>query len=411
MFHSTHTRCGYAPFPPGDLRLGLAPDDAPPEHAVHPRATAHLEVCITVLSAQNPRVDDPYVRVELFDVDGDVQSTTTVTCESNQLNPYWGSISTFPISRIDTALVRFALYDDDPAVAAAGGGGNTRGFVGQHTTPLASISSGFRYIPMETFNGSRLDKCTLFVKVEFKPLSKGGLMSRIGLSKTPAQRLRTLVTQLIADSSTRRANGCPPTFIECVHALSVSMTTMDTLARSCHVADDHRPHPGDALSALAVATSVHRMVDACVGAAVVLATQLYTPQEHSDLLPSEHAHVTPHTSAAVLFVAMAGSSAGETPAGALVARCNAFQHGRIQVLSDIEALRRPIRTWMHAAGAKRDPKMMKTLRTLSQAAAAGYAEIAALDYVVQDAYVTARKRHHFQALAQGPRTAKTVTTI
>lgn len=302
------------------------------EHAALLTSDAHLEVCITVLSAQNPKVDDPFVRVEVFDFGRTAQSATTVTCECNNLNPYWGSITTFPVSRIDTALVRFALYDDDPTFAAPNSGGGNRGVVGQYTASLASISSGLRYIPMESFNGSRLEKCTLFVKVEFKPIAKGGLLSRVGLAKPPAQRLQSLLKHLIVDSSTRRANSCPPMFMECVHALSVSMAKLIEVARACHP-PEASAHHGDALAPLAVATMVHRMVDQSVGVAGMLTTQPYTPQKHPDLLPSAHAHVTPHTAAAVLF-ALPTVATPEAASGCnMVGLCNAFQHSRVQVCS------------------------------------------------------------------------------
>ncbi|XP_038074700.1 1-phosphatidylinositol 4,5-bisphosphate phosphodiesterase eta-2-like isoform X2 [Patiria miniata] len=103
------------------------------------------------LLGERGEIIDPYVEAEVIGLPVDCAKSQTKTIQDNGFNPFWDCTMTFTIHLLETALIRFAVWDEDPI---------GRDFIGQATFPVASLMPGYRHVHLEG-----LDQATLFVHV------------------------------------------------------------------------------------------------------------------------------------------------------------------------------------------------------------------------------------------------------
>ncbi|XP_033641885.1 uncharacterized protein LOC117302180 [Asterias rubens] len=103
------------------------------------------------LLGERGEIIDPYVEVEVIGLPVDCAKAQTKTIQDNGFNPFWDCTMTFTLHLADTALIRFAVWDEDPI---------GRDFIGQATFAVSSLMPGYRHVHLEG-----LDQATLFVHV------------------------------------------------------------------------------------------------------------------------------------------------------------------------------------------------------------------------------------------------------
>ncbi|XP_022109274.1 uncharacterized protein LOC110989296 isoform X2 [Acanthaster planci] len=103
------------------------------------------------LLGERGEIIDPYVEVEVVGLAVDCAKSQTKTIQDNGFNPFWDCTMTFTIHLPEMALIRFAVWDEDPI---------GRDFIGQTTLPIVSLMPGYRHIHLEG-----LDQATIFVHV------------------------------------------------------------------------------------------------------------------------------------------------------------------------------------------------------------------------------------------------------
>ncbi|XP_071944807.1 uncharacterized protein [Antedon mediterranea] len=103
------------------------------------------------LLGERGEIIDPFVEVEVIGLPCDTAKMITKTIQDNGFSPIWNSTMQFGIQAIDLALIRFAVWDEDPI---------GRDFIGQATLPMSSLTQGYRHIHLDG-----LDQATIFVNI------------------------------------------------------------------------------------------------------------------------------------------------------------------------------------------------------------------------------------------------------
>ncbi|XP_033100292.1 uncharacterized protein LOC117103782 [Anneissia japonica] len=103
------------------------------------------------LLGERGEIIDPFVEVEVIGLPVDTAKMATKTIQDNGFSPIWNSTMQFGIQAMDLALIRFAVWDEDPI---------GRDFIGQATLPLSSLTSGYRHIHLDG-----LEQATIFVHI------------------------------------------------------------------------------------------------------------------------------------------------------------------------------------------------------------------------------------------------------
>ncbi|PIK54051.1 hypothetical protein BSL78_09032, partial [Apostichopus japonicus] len=94
---------------------------------------------------------DPYVEVEVIGLPIDCIKAVTKTVQDNGFNPNWNQTVFCTLHMPEIALIRFAVWDEDPI---------GRDYIGQATFSVRSLLPGYRHIHLEG-----LDHATLYIHV------------------------------------------------------------------------------------------------------------------------------------------------------------------------------------------------------------------------------------------------------
>ena len=123
-------------------------------------------ISASLLSAGESRmgyrdVPDPYVVVEIHGIDSDTYKDRTKTVWNNPFNPHWGEGFQPTIQNPELAMLRLAVYDEDPGFDD---------FMGQFSLPLPSLQVGIRRVPLLDKEGRQMSGASLLVYSEFSDL-------------------------------------------------------------------------------------------------------------------------------------------------------------------------------------------------------------------------------------------------
>lgn len=107
-----------------------------------------------------------FVEVEVVGADYDnCNRYTTRVAADNGLSPLWLETCRFTVHCPPTALLRFAVFDEDSF--------GERLFVGQATAPLVCVRSGWRSVPLYNGHDEPLELAALLVHVRAEPAAVG----------------------------------------------------------------------------------------------------------------------------------------------------------------------------------------------------------------------------------------------
>ncbi len=158
-----NNNCGYVLKPAALREAGAA------FHPVDGPFPTPQTLTLTIISGQQlPKpggnrkgeVIDPYVTVQVCGVPADQKTETSQVVEDNGFNPYWGQTFSFPLQSPDHALLDLTVWDKDV--------GKVDDYVASAVLPVSCLRSGFRYVPLSSFSGTRggdFEFCSLFVYV------------------------------------------------------------------------------------------------------------------------------------------------------------------------------------------------------------------------------------------------------
>ncbi|XP_071840975.1 uncharacterized protein [Apostichopus japonicus] len=103
------------------------------------------------LLGERGEIIDPYVEVEVIGLPIDCIKAVTKTVQDNGFNPNWNQTVFCTLHMPEIALIRFAVWDEDPI---------GRDYIGQATFSVRSLLPGYRHIHLEG-----LDHATLYIHV------------------------------------------------------------------------------------------------------------------------------------------------------------------------------------------------------------------------------------------------------
>ncbi|XP_075995080.1 1-phosphatidylinositol 4,5-bisphosphate phosphodiesterase zeta-1-like [Genypterus blacodes] len=150
--------CGYVLKPP----VLMSSDESFDPNQYQPSETP-TQLMLKVIGGSNlplPRTGkplDPFVRVDIEGIPSDSVRKHTHSVKNNSLAPSWEVDMSFDISVPELCLVRFSVRDQ---VAL-----DKSEFVGQYTLPFTSMKKGYRWVPLLSKDGCRLDPASLFILV------------------------------------------------------------------------------------------------------------------------------------------------------------------------------------------------------------------------------------------------------
>ncbi|CAG8579453.1 3883_t:CDS:10, partial [Cetraspora pellucida] len=152
---SVNGRCGYV----------LKPERLCNPEITYPTLPTQT-LTIEIISAQYlPKLEDdfidkiidPFVEVELLIPGADAIKKRTSIISDNGFNPIWNETLKFTFNCNDMSLVflRFVIWDQDI--------GNND-FIASYCIPVTSLQFGYRYVPLNDFNGEQYLYTTLFIR-------------------------------------------------------------------------------------------------------------------------------------------------------------------------------------------------------------------------------------------------------
>ncbi|PVD20783.1 hypothetical protein C0Q70_18944 [Pomacea canaliculata] len=124
-----------------------------------------LTLSITILGARHlvktgRGIASPFVEMEIAGIKCDNQKFKTGTKVDNGLNPVWNESCVFDVLCPDTALIRFAVMDEDIF--------GEPNFLGQACFPVPCIRSGYRSVLLKNGYSEPLELASLLVHIDMR---------------------------------------------------------------------------------------------------------------------------------------------------------------------------------------------------------------------------------------------------